>query len=133
MSHSHRIPPDAFQSTVDAVLKEYGDNVKENLDVIVKGVTKAGVKQMKSASRSAVGGTGKYAGGWTSQMETGRVSAQGTIYNKDVPGLPHLLEKGHVTRNGTGRTFDPTPAHPHIKEVEQQVIKTFESKVMSEL
>ena len=133
MPGHHRIKPDAFQTTVDKVLAEYGDDVRSNMTEIVKGVTKAGVKEMRSAAGAAVGGTGKYKGGWTSQMETGRMSAQGTVYNADVPGLPHLLEHGHVTRNGTGRTFPPTPAHPHIKEVEEKMIKEFEAKVMSKL
>lgn len=126
------IPPDAFAATVNKILAEYGDSVKENLDVIVKDVAKAGVKQLKAASRGAVGGTGKYASGWTSQVQTGRFSTQGTLYNGAVPGLPHLLEHGHALRNG-GRASGFVAAHPHIAEVEQKLIDEFESKVMSKL
>jgi len=61
-----------------------------------------------------------YANGWTSKYETNRYSMQGIIYNKDVPGLPHLLEKSHALRNG-GRT-EP---HPHIEPVEKMVTKEF--------
>lgn len=133
MPRHRRVPADAFSAAVNAALKEYAEDVQENLDEIVRTVTKAGVKEMKSAAGGAVGGSGKYVRGWTSRMETGRVSAQGTIYNKDVPGLPHLLEFGHVTRNGTGRVFAPTPAHPHIKEVEERLAREFETKVKSKL
>lgn len=132
MPGHHRITPDAFQATVDKILAEYGDDVRGNMNDIVKGVTKAGVREIRSASRAAVGGTGKYAGGWTSQMETGRLSAQGTVYNGEVPGLPHLLEHGHALKRG-GRTLGFVSAHPHIAKVEQEMIREFESKVMSQL
>lgn len=124
---------DGLAAAVNAILEEYGDGVKDNLDLVVKKVTKAGVKALKAESRGAAGGTGKYASGWTSQLETGRMSAQGTLYNGKVPGLPHLLEHGHVSRNGTGRTFPYVSARPHIAKVEQELIKQFETEVMSKL
>lgn len=132
MPGHHRIPPDALQSTVNGILAQYGESVRENVNDAVKEVTKNGVKQMKAASRGAVGGTGKYAGGWTSQMETGRLSAQGTVYNGTVPGLPHLLEHGHALRNG-GRASGFVAAHPHIAKVEQKMIEEFETKVNSKI
>ena len=125
---SRRVASDALASAVNAILEEYGESVRENLGDIVKDITKAGVKALKSEARSAVGGTGKYASGWTSKVETGRVSAQGTLYNGKLPGLPHLLEHGHAMRNG-GRVA----GRPHIAKVEQELVKEFESKVMSKL
>lgn len=131
MSH-RRVGVDGLSAAVNAVLAEYGGSVKENVDLVVKEVAKAGVKALRAEARSAVGGS-KYASGWTSQIETGRFSAQGTLYNSKVPGLPHLLEHGHATRNGTGRVFAPTPAYPHIEKVEKELIREFEEKVMSKL
>ena len=125
---SRRITPDQLSAAVDQILEKYGDDVKDNVNSIVKDITKQGVKMLKSQARSAVGGTGKYASGWTSQHETGRVSAQGTIYNGKLPGLPHLLEHGHANRGG-GRTA----GRVHIAPVEEQLIKEFESKVKSKL
>lgn len=125
---SRRITPDQLSAAVDQILEKYGDDVKDNVNSIVKDITKQGVKMLKSQARSAVGGTGKYASGWTSQHETGRVSAQGTIYNGTLPGLPHLLEHGHANRGG-GRTA----GRVHIAPVEEQLIKEFESKVKSKL
>lgn len=123
-----RVPLEQMAAEVDKILKEYGDDVKENMNEIVRDITKQGVKALKGESRNAVGGTGKYASGWTSQLDTGRTSAQGTIYNGKVPGLPHLLEHGHANRGG-GRT----PGRPHIAKVEQELIKEFESKVKTKL
>ena len=65
-----------------------------------------------------------YGKGWTSQFETGRLSYQGVIYNKDLPGLPHLLEHGHAKRGG-GRV----DGRVHIKPVEDEIVKKFEKEV----
>jgi len=123
-----RTPIDRLTLEVGKILEEYGDNVQENINEIVSQMSKQGAKAVKSEARGTFGGSGKYASGWTSQVETGRVSAQGTIYNKDVPGLPHLLEHGHANRNG-GRTA----GRIHIAKVEEQLVKDFESKVISKL
>ena len=130
---SRRVGVDGLAAAVSGILAEYGEDVKDNVNEVVKKVTKAGVKAMRAEARGAVGGSGRYASGWTSQMETGRTSSQGTIYNGALPGLPHLLEHGHVLRNGTGRTFGFGGARPHIAKVEQELIKQFETEVMSKL
>lgn len=109
-----------FQKECKKILEDYQKDVDKNLKEAVKKTAKAGAKQVKANAKSAVNGS-KYANGWTSKFESGRLSAQGIIYNSALPGLPHLLEYGHATRNGTGRVYPPTPAHPHIESVEREV------------
>ena len=123
-----RTPIDRLSSEVGKILEEYGENIQENLNEIVAEMSKKGAKAVKSEARTTFGGSGKYASGWTSTFETGRMSAQGTIYNKNVPGLPHLLEHGHANRNG-GRTA----GRVHIAPVEEKLVKEFESQVKSKL
>ena len=125
---SRKVPSDQLAAAVAKILDEYGGNVQQNLGDIVKKMSKKGASTLRSQSRCAFGGTGKYAKGWTSQVETGRVSAQGTIYNQALPGLPHLLEHGHANRGG-GRT----EGRAHIAPVEAALIKEFESQVKSKL
>lgn len=115
---------DKLSAAIHDILAEYGDDVQANLSDAVKQVTKKGAQAVKAAARSTFGGTGEYAAGWTSRAETGRFSAQGVIYNKDVPGLPHLLENGHANRDG-GRT----PGREHIKPVEETIVQEFEAEV----
>lgn len=122
------VPIDALASTINDLLKDYQEGVDKNLGEIVKAVTKKGATTIKQQARSTFGGSGKYAAGWTSKFESGRVSKQGTIYNGSLPGLPHLLEHGHANRGG-GRT----PGRVHIANVEEMIINEFESKVKSEL
>lgn len=125
---SRRITPDQLSAAVNQILEKYGDDAKDNVFDIVKEITKKGAQTLKSESRSTFGGTGKYASGWTTETETGRLTTKGTIYNGSVPGLPHLLEHGHANRGG-GRTA----GRVHIAPVEEQLIKEFESKVKSKL
>lgn len=115
---------DRLGAAIHDILAEYGDDVQANLADAVKQVSKKGAQAVKAAARSTFGGTGEYAAGWTSRTETGRFSAQGVIYNKDVPGLPHLLENGHAKRGG-GRV----QGRPHIKPVEETIVKEFEAEV----
>jgi len=113
---------------VNKILQEYGEDVYASVNQVTKEVTKAGVKKLKADAKNSFGGTGKYAKGWTSQVETGHISAQGVIYNKDLPGMPHLLEHGHALRSG-GRV----PGKAHIAPVEEELEKTFERALRREL
>lgn len=112
-------PIDKLGKALQGILDEYADEVNENLSEAVKDATKQGVKALKTESKQTFG-DGEYAKSWTSQVETGRTSAQGTIYSKK-PGLPHLLENGHMLRNGKFWS-----GKKHIEPVEEKLIELFE-------
>lgn len=117
-----------LEKEIGKILQQYGDNLTENIKEVTKKVARVGVKSVKANSQSTFGGTGKYAAGWTSRVEDGRFSAQGIIYNKSMPGLPHLLENGHAKRGG-GRV----PGRAHIAPVESELIKQFEDAIVREI
>lgn len=121
---ARRITIDQFASSIHDILEKYGDEIDENMEDAVKAVSRKGAQAVRSAAQSTFGGTGKYASGWTSKTEKSRTSSQGIIYNKMVPGLPHLLENGHAMRGG-GRVA----GRQHIKPVEEQIIQEFEQEV----
>lgn len=125
---ARKIPADQLTRSIEKILSEYGGDVQMDVNEAVKKVSTAGAKAVMASARSSFGGTGKYAAGWTSKAETGRLSAQGVIYNKDTPGLPHLLENGHANRGG-GRT----PGRAHIKPVEEKIVKDFEERLRKKL
>lgn len=120
------VKPDYLETSVMKILEKYGDDVKANIDQITKEMAKKGAKAVSNASKQFKG-SGEYAAGWTTKFDTGRLSSQGTIYNK-TPGLPHLLEKGHALRGG-GRA----PAYPHIGPVEEKLVEEFQREVISKL
>lgn len=122
------LQPDKLAKEIDKILEKYGDDVKANVAEITKEFAKKGAKAVSASAKQNFGGSGKYAAGWTSRFESGRVSAQGTIYNKDTPGLPHLLENGHAKRGG-GRVS----GRPHISPVEEQLVKEYTEAVVKKL
>ena len=115
-----KTPADKLAESIEKILQEYQDDVIKDTGKLAKDFAKKGAKAVKDSARSTFGGTGKYANGWTSTYESGRVSSQGIIYNKDVPGLAHLLENGHAKRGG-GRVSGKA----HIAPVEDKISEEF--------
>lgn len=119
-------PHDQLAATINGILEEYATEVKTGMDDAVKEVTKAGAKAVKKSAAKKFG-NGKYAKSWTFKVEVDRLGASGVIYSKK-PGLPHLLENGHLLRNG--RFWQ---GKPHIKPVEEQIEKDFEEEVIKNI
>lgn len=117
---------DKLSADIQKILAEYGETLDKDLDAVTKKIAQKGAKTLKAVSRSTFGGTGKYAGGWTSQTEKRPLHASAVIYNAAAPGLAHLLENGHASPNG-GRV----PGRAHIKSVEEQLVKEYEEEVLN--
>lgn len=125
-----------LEEVVKKTLDEYGNEVSLTLAKITREVTKKGVQALKTESAETFGTVRKrdkkYAKTWTSTYQTGFMSAQGIIYNTQS-GLPHLLENGHVSRNGTGRTFGVVRGRPHISKVEAEIERILLEEVKTRL
>lgn len=125
-----------LQQEIREILEDYEEDVQENIVEIAGKLAKKGAKALRRESAKQFG-KGAYAQGWTSKTERVRSSKYGlrlyaTIYN-DHPGLPHLLEHGHETKNQTNKEMKDTPPHPHIETVEKELVKTFEREVLKKL
>lgn len=123
-----KTPADKLSYEIRSILDEYAAEVSADVEKTVKAVSKAGVKALRTQSRQTFGGSGRYAKGWTSALEVKRTSKRGIIYNKDVPGLPHLLEHGHLNRDGSR-----TPGKIHISKIEDQLEKSLEKELTESL
>ena len=115
-----------LQADVQKVLQDYADDTTKTMKELTKEVAKKGAKALRSASASAYGG-GRYSKGWKVTMEEDRLGATAVIHNT-TPGLPHLLEHGHATRNG-GRVSGRT----HIAPVEEELVEEFQKAVEAEV
>lgn len=104
------------------VLNEYKEVTDEAVESAVTKVSKETKNIAKSGSPVD---SGEYQKGWAvkkTSEKAGKVAA--TVYNRKKPGLTHLLEKGHVLRNG-GRAS----AKPHIAPAEDYAVSELESAV----
>lgn len=134
---ARKTPVDKLNSAISDILTKYAGEVRESVNEITKEVGKKGAQAVRQQAQQTfpVGNrkiTGDYANGWKVQITESRTGTSAVIYNEH-PGLPHLLEYGHVTRNGTGRTFPRTPAHEHIAPVAEEIAQTFEKEVLAKL
>ena len=130
---ARKTPLDQLSSAISGILNEYADSVSENVGEIVVQMGKKGVQALKKEARQTFpDGTGEYAKGWKSQVNKDRLGTTAIIYNEH-PGLPHLLEHGHATRNGTGRVYGEVRGRVHIEPVADKLVETFEREVLSKI
>lgn len=107
-----------FADEIAQALQEYTTEVEEGLEEAKEKAAKNGVKVLKATS--PVGKTGKYGKGWRATKE----GKSWVIHNATRYQIAHLLEKGHVLRNGgRSRSF------VHIAPVEESTIKEYEKEV----
>ncbi|MHA3225685.1 HK97 gp10 family phage protein [Globicatella sulfidifaciens] len=104
----------------DSIMKElnkYSNEVKNELKVKSHEVAKKTAKKLKKTSPHK---NRDYQKGWRAKKtKTGSVVHNATDYQ-----LTHLLEHGHVNRDGT--FTEPTP---HIGEAEQEAVEEFLKEV----
>ena len=118
---------ETLAADVAAIFNEYEEDVQNMTKDAVKQIGLRGKQALKSAS-GVFNGT-KYAGGWSLKVEMlSRAFPVATLYNGKLPGLPHLLEKGHAQRGG-GRVSGTV----HIQPVEDELNKAFEQELRNKL
>lgn len=109
---------------INKLLKEYGEEVRKELDSAIPEIAKDTAKKIQeNAKQKGLQKTGAYIRGWkvqTSKNVYGDTEA--VVYQKDKPYLPHLLEFGHANRNG-GRTQPAEHIKPAEDWAEQEITK----------
>lgn len=123
-----KTPLEKFSADIAKILEEYGDDIAQNIEEVTTQIGKKAAQAVKKSAQNVVNGK-EYASGWTSEVEKTRLSTTATVYNKKLAGLAHLLEHGHVIRNGTGRTYGTTKEYVHIEPVEQEVVEEYEKEI----
>ncbi len=103
-------------------LSEYSQEVADEIKKATDAVAEEAVRELKITSPVL---TGSYAKGWAKKNAyESKSSKRNTVYNKTDYQLTHLLEKGHVGRNGRR-----VKAIEHIRPVEEKAVADFEEKV----
>lgn len=103
------IEPDMFSASINDLLGQVEDAAGEAVADAARAGSKAGAAAWrKNIPGAGIKGKGKYKRSIHFAVKGKGEDAQGVCYS-DMPGLPHLLEKGHA-KVGGGRTR----AFPHV-------------------
>lgn len=120
-SRNITVSPDGFEAALTGILNDIDYDCSEAIEEPVKKCAQKGRTKLREESPVL---TGKYAKGWSYTTKGKRKAVFAEIGNRDMPGLAHLLEKGHA-KVGGGRVA----AIPHIDPVAQEVFGDLEESI----
>lgn len=132
MAKRIKVRAENLQAAVEEVLTQYGDDIEVDLQRAIKDVSNKGRAALRNESNATFDpkhkpSKGRYGTGWTYWMDKKAETPSAVLYNRKYPGLTHLLEHGHATRNG-GRNAAP---HPHIQPVETELVSDFVNDLLA--
>lgn len=116
------------------LLEEYDLKVMRAVEAAAKEAAEVTARELQRTSpkRKSGKGKGRYAKGWrVKRMEVGSLVSY-VVYNGSNPGLTHVLEHGHVSRNQYG-TWGRVRAIPHIGTAAEAGIQRFELGIRARL
>ena len=119
MAKRRKCTPETLGACIEEILEEYEGEIKQNSETITKKTGKKGVQALKNSSKEKFNGD-KYWRSWASKTTLEKTGDYSVILYSKMPGLPHLLEKGHALRQG-GRA----EGKPHIKPIEETLVEEY--------
>lgn len=115
-----------FAEIVNGYMEEHCWEVDDD---VVQAAGDAGAKAARLLQERSRKRSGRYAKGWTADMEASETGIDVTVHNKKIPQLTHLLEKGHVIRNRAGGpSLGRVAGDGIIAKVADEVSGEFEGK-----
>ena len=85
---------------------DYKDIIEQSCEELSQNIREKALNTFK--------GKGDYAKSWTYEIKKVKGDYEGVVLNKDYYRLTHLLENGHLIKNGVG-TYGYTSPKPHTK------------------
>lgn len=110
---------------INDILNEYSNDIQDAITQDAMQVAEQGKNDLKNTRNTYQVRSGNYNKGWRVDKKQGKGYVHNTIYNATDWQLTHLLEKGHIKRNGTERTR----AFKHIEPVESRCVAQFKKDV----
>ena len=111
-----KISADQFSRSIEEILGPIEPAIARQMPQALSASLQLGKRHVVANASGLFGGTGRYLSGWSARRDPMPGGEwEGHIYNKDLPGLPHLLEKGHA-KVGGGRVQGREHIAPAAKD-----------------
>ena len=126
-----KVSPDQLGKAILKELETYTEEVQLNVAAAVIYVGNTTAKDLRAVNQ--VSGSNvwkKYPKGWNAQNVRKKGKQTSEVHNATEYRLTHLLENGHVIKNGTGRTYGMTRAFTHIALAEEKAVDLLEKKIL---
>ena len=131
-----RVGPIDMSKAINEILDKYGDEVYKVMEECIDTVAEEAKNKLKEVNHFRYEASGAYASSWVNEKLQGKpLTVSRAVHNVKHYRLTHLLEKGHVVRNGTSRNNGKqrTDAFPHIAPVNdwvnQELVQMVERKL----
>lgn len=112
----HRpVVPDELYSEISRAISKEVEEIEESVEYAAKVCAYELRDNIRADSPQR---SGEYKKGW----KVTKLTYSYVVHNKNKPEITHLLEKGHLKRNGTDRV----DGIPHIKKNEKHIADKFE-------
>lgn len=113
------ITPEMLANALVSACREYTEDVREKVENGILAIGEETVNEVSSLAPVYEGKNkntrkGAYKKSWTCKIDKQRGKVNVTVHSKKHYRLTHLLEKGHLNRDGTTRS----KAIPHISIAE---------------
>ena len=124
MANSNRVV-DAGQldDALSAIVSEYAADLRNQLKRDVNASARIALREVKAGAARHVE-RGKYAKSWGIRTEPSRYGGYVKTVRSTIPGLPHLLDKGHMMRNG-----QYLPGDGHVAKAGERAVADFERRL----
>lgn len=123
---------DGLENAFMALIDEFVDECVDDVNEAVVESSKVALKELRNNTPDGAGkyhDWKEYQKGWKRKTEKNPIGPNSVIiYNGKKPGLTHLLEKGHVNKDGSR-----AKAFPHIEEAAEKAIEDLERRLNAEL
>lgn len=127
---SDKVSIDAMSSTIQQLLKQYGDEVQKTANELIPDAADKAVDQIRSKSKKR---TGKYAKGWSKKvLKNTRTGVGYVVYNRTEYRVAHLLENSHIVKNKYG-TYGTTAGDGVIAQAEDDTLEWIDTELRKRL
>ena len=125
---------DDLAKALSEACEEFTDEIKEKIEIKINQIAEEAVEEVKNLSpvyhgKSKKISKGRYKKSWKYRIDKERGNLTATVYASGKQyNLTHLLENGHLNRDGTSRS----KAFPHISIANENAVKKAE-KMLEDL